>query len=107
LKQHGFKATIHIGNIANLKKEVSTGSPVIVFIKVFRNKSYLHYVPVVGYDEENFYIAESLEFLINTSDLNYNRKISVSDFKKLWNTSNLVMPFYKYIFITVNRNIYC
>ena len=68
LKQQGLKATIRIGNIVTLKKEVSKGTPVIVFIKVYKNKSYLHYVPVIGYDEENFYIAESLKDLINTND---------------------------------------
>lgn len=104
LKQQGFKATFRIGNITKLKKEVSKGTPVIVFIKVYKNKSFLHYVPVIGYDEENFYIAESLKDLINTNDINYNRRISISDFKKLWNTSNLKMPIYKYTYITVSRN---
>lgn len=104
LKQQGFKAAIRIGNIAKLKKEVSKGIPVIVFIKVYKNKSYLHYVPVIGYDEENLYIAESLKDLINTNDMNYNRRISIPDFKKLWNTSDLKMPLYKYTYITVSRN---
>lgn len=104
LKQQGFKAAIRIGNIAKLKEEVSAGTPVIVFIKVYRNKGYLHYVPVIGYNEENLYIAESLKDLINANDVNYNRSISVSDFKKLWNTSDLKMPLYKYIYITASRN---
>ncbi len=104
LKQQGFKAAIRIGNIAKLKEEVSAGTPVIVFIKVYRNKGYLHYVPVIGYNEENLYIAESLKDLINANDVNYNRSISFSDFKKLWNTSDLKMPLYKYIYITASRN---
>lgn len=102
LVQQGFKATLRIGNIAELKKEVSKDAPVIVFIKVYNNKSYLHYVPVVGYDEENLYIAESLKELINTNNINYNRRISILEFKKLWNTSDLKMPLYKYTYIIVN-----
>lgn len=104
LKQHGFKAAIRIGNITELKTEVSKGTPVIVFIKTYKNQSYLHYVPVIGYDEENFYIAESLQDLINTKDMNYNRRVSISEFKRIWNTSNLKMPFYKYVYITVDSN---
>ena len=105
MKQQGFNAAIRMGNIAELKKEVSKGAPVIVFIRTYKNKSYLHYVPVVGYDEENFYIAESLKELINTNGINYNRRISILDFKKLWNTSDLKMPFYKYTYISVSRNM--
>lgn len=105
LKQQGFKATIRIGNIEELKKEVSKDTPVIVLIKVYKNKSYLHYVPVIGYDEKNLYIAESLKDLINTNEINYNRRISISEFKKLWNTSDLKMPLYKYTYITVSRSM--
>lgn len=102
LKQQGFKATIRIGNIADLKKEISKDTPVIVLIKVYKNKSYLHYVPVIGYDKENIYIAESLKELTNANDINYNRRISISEFKKLWNTCDLKMPLYKYTYIAVN-----
>lgn len=105
LTLHGFKATYRIGNISELKKEISKDIPVIVFIKVYKNKSYLHFVPVVGYDKENLYIAESLENFINTNDIYYNRKISIAEFKKLWNTSDFKMPFYKYTYITASKNI--
>lgn len=100
LKQQGFKATIRIGNITELKKEVSKDTPVLVFIKVYKDKSYLHYVPVIGYDKENFYLAESLKDLINVKDRNYNRRVPISEFKKLWNTSDLKMPFYRGVYIT-------
>jgi predicted double-glycine peptidase len=80
MKQQGFKAAYCKGNIAQLKKEVSKGIPVIVFIKVYKNKSWLHYVPVAGYDEDNLYIADSLNHLINASNIYYNRKISTTEF---------------------------
>jgi hypothetical protein len=73
----------------------------MVLIKVFKNKNYLHYVPVVGYDEENLYIAESRSDLINTSAINYNRKIAISEFKKLWKISDLRMPLYKNTYFSV------
>lgn len=104
LKQQGFKATIRIGNITELKREVSKDTPVIVFIKVYKDKSYLHYVPVIGFDNEYFYIAESLKELINVKDMSYNRRVSISEFKKLWNTSDFKMPLYKYAYITVSSN---
>ncbi|MGN6714671.1 C39 family peptidase [Anaerocolumna jejuensis] len=104
LKQQGFKATIRIGNITELKREVSKDTPVIVFIKVYKDKSYLHYVPVVGFDDEYFYIAESLKELINVKDMSYNRRVSIAEFKKLWNTSDFKMPLYKYAYITVSSN---
>jgi len=102
--KQGFKTTLRIGNVAQLKKEISKGVPIIVFIKVYINKSYLHYVPVIGYDEENLYIAESLEDLINSNDVRYNRIISISDFKKLWNTSDFKMPLYRNTYIKVSRD---
>lgn len=105
LTKQGFKATYRIGNIFELKKEVSKGIPVIVFIKAFKDKSYLHFVPVVGYDEESIYIAESLENLININEVYYNRKISITEFKRLWNTSDFKMPLYKYTYITVSKII--
>ena len=92
---------MHFGTIADLKKEIGNDVPVIVFIKVNRNKNYLHYVPVVGYDEENFYIAESLKELTNANGLLYNCKISIIEFKKLWNTSDLNMPLYKNTYIKI------
>ena len=93
---------MHFGTIADLKKEIGKDVPVIVFIKVNRNKNYLHYVPVVGYDEENFYIAESLKELTNANGLLYNCKISIIEFKKLWNTSDLKMPLYKNTYIKIS-----
>ena len=100
LNQQGLKATLRIGTIAELKKEVSKDIPVIVFIKVHKDQSYLHFVPVIGYDEEYFYIAESLKELVNVEDMSCNRKVSISEFKELWNTRDWKMPFYKNAYIT-------
>ena len=37
------------------------GNPVIVMIRVQKDKDWLHYVPVVGFDEEHVFLAESVE----------------------------------------------
>lgn len=103
LLQRGFTVKLCAGNINALKNEISSGNPVIVLIKVRPDKNWLHYVPVVGYDENTIFIAESLAELVNCDENRYNQKVGTADFKKLWNTCALKMPLYKNIFITVRK----
>lgn len=103
LPQYGFKVKYYIGNLNALKNEVSKGNPVIVMIKIDKDRRWLHYVPVVGYDEDNIYIAESLDYLVNCKEGHYNRKVEISEFKKLWNTSMLKMPLYKNTYIAIEK----
>lgn len=100
LSTHGVKAKYCAGNITALKKEVSKGRPVIVMIRTWENQNWLHFVPVVGYDENHIYIAESLKELVNCNERYYNRKIAVGVFRKLWNTSMLKIPCYRNTYIT-------
>ena len=104
LSQYGFKVKYCAGNIAALKNEVSKGNPVIVMIRIQTDKNWLHYVPVVGYDEQYIFIAESLADFVNSNEQYYNRKISVKEFEKLWNTSMLKMPFYRNTYIIISKN---
>lgn len=90
-KSQGYQAEYIVdGTIDGLKSEISKGAPVIVFIHVeepYNNPHNTHYVPIVGYDEDYFYFAESLDYLANCqdqSDLIYNRKTKISKFQKLW-----------------------
>lgn len=101
LTKKGIKAQYCKGNINVLKSEVSKGVPVIVMIKVREDKNWLHYIPVVGYDEEYIYLAESYEPLINCQEEHYNRKIEIEKFKKLWNTKELKMPLYSNTFYRI------
>ena len=103
LSRYGFKAKYCAGNIAALKNEVSKGNPVIVMIRGPADKNWLHYVPVVGYDEQSIFIAESLADFVNSDEQYYNRKISVKEFQRLWNTSMLKMPFYRNTYITISE----
>ncbi|GFZ31483.1 hypothetical protein CSC2_20090 [Clostridium zeae] len=99
-KRNNYNASFFKGNINTLKKQISNGTPIITLVKVFPDKRYLHYVPVVGYDEEYIYLADSLKFTINCNERNYNRKISINDFETIWRTW---VPFYKNTYIVVDK----
>lgn len=102
-EKNGFKTNYYKGNIHTLKYEVSKGTPVIVFIKVQKDRNYLHFVPVVGYDTEYIYLAESLKHLVNCEDdcKSYNRKVPIHEFKKLWDVKRIHMLPYSNTYITV------
>ena len=118
-KKRGIKMTACVGNLSSLKNELARGNPVIVVIRSFVKKSYLHFATITGYDEENFYLADSIQSWVNVDkdgktivpaadtaptkneSVYYNRIIPLSDFKKLWNTSMLKMPLYFNIFYCV------
>ena len=101
-KKRGIKMTACMGNLAALQNELARGNPVIVVIRSFVGKSYLHFACITGYDEENIYFADSIRDWVNVdaakapdgTELYYNRIVPLVEFKKLWNTSMLNMPFY-------------
>lgn len=104
-KEKGFNVCYHSGNLNTLKQDLeNSGNPIIVMIRIQKDKNYLHYVPVVGFDENNIFIAESLAELVNDNNELYNRKIGNKEFLKLWNTSMLRQPLYKNTyFVTSNK----
>ncbi len=104
LLRYGIKVKYCRGNINSLKCEVGKGNPVIVLIRYNGDNNWLHYVPVVGFDEQKVYIAESLKEFVNCDNEYYNRGVSVEEFRKLWNTSRLKMPFYKYTYFSVEES---
>ena len=97
-----------MGNLAALQNELARGNPVIVVIRSFVGKSFLHFACITGYDEENIYFADSIKDWVNVDaakkgepegdELYYNRIVPLTEFKKLWNTSMLKMPLYFNIF---------
>jgi len=99
-EKQGYNTVFYKGDINTLKKQISYGVPVIAFIKVFPSKSYLHFVPIVGYDEEYLYLADSLKCTINCNMKSYNRKITIKDFKDVWRTG---IPFYENTYIVVSK----
>ncbi|WP_167957509.1 C39 family peptidase [Anaerosporobacter faecicola] len=74
------------GTIWQFKNEISKGVPVIAFVRISPDSTYYHYLPIVGYDEENVYAAESLRNLYNAEETYYNRKIPLKDFMNMWDT---------------------
>lgn len=101
--QYGLRVKYCTGNLNALKCEVSKGNPVIVMIRVNAEKNWLHYVPVVGYDERHIFIAESLKELVNCNKKYYNREVNNSEFRKLWNTGMVKMPFYRNTYMVIEK----
>lgn len=95
LRSYGIKVKYCRGNLNTLKEDLQKGNPVIVMIRVQKDKDWLHYVPVVGFDEEHVFLAESLSELINCKNVLYNRQLRNEEFLQLWNTAMLKQPFYK------------
>lgn len=103
LGQYNINSKYCIGTINSLKQEICKGTPVVVLIKYNQDKNWLHFVPVVGFDENKIYLAESLKEFINCENELYNREIEISEFKKLWNTRMLKMPLYANTYLTFER----
>lgn len=101
---YGFHVTYCSGSMKVLKSELNKGTPIIVMIRVEPKRNWLHYVPVVGYDKEYIYLAESLPELINCDNTVYNRKVKKRDFLKLWNTAMLKQPLYKNTYYVIEKD---
>lgn len=101
LRSYGMKVKYCRGNLNALKVDLQKGNPVIVMIRVQKDKDWLHYVPVVGFDEEHVFLAESLSELINCKNVLYNRRLRNEEFMQLWNTAMLKQPFYKNTYFVV------
>lgn len=102
----GYDAEFKInGTVEILKKLLSLGNPVIVFIHVeepYKTTHNTHYIPLIGYDEDYFYFAESLSDYANCKnekDIPYNRKTEISKFERLWSNIDGVWD-YPYFVIT-------
>lgn len=87
-KKEGFLIDYYKGTLSTLRERVSEGIPVIVLIYASAFDYTLHYVPVVGYDEEYFYLAESIEALQNCRGDSFSRRLTYQEMFLLWNVSN-------------------
>ena len=83
-ERYGYKLESGMISLAALKYEVSKGVPVIVGIEIAPGNSLPHFLPIVGYDEDNIYAAESVGIYANEKSDHYNRKIKTDTFKELW-----------------------
>jgi len=103
LGKYGLKARYVKGNLETLKTDLSEGKRIIVFIRTRTDKRWLHYVPIVGYDEDNVYIAESMNSLVNCEGAHSNRRLTNEEFLKFWDTRELYMPFYRNTYLVIER----
>lgn len=99
----GLKVRYVKGNLETLKADLSEGKRVIVFIRTRTDKRWLHFVPIVGYDEENIYIAESMGSLVNCKDEHSNRRLTNEEFLKFWDTREIYMPFYRNTYLVIGQ----
>lgn len=100
-KEKGYKEISYSGNLHTLKHELTKCNPVIVLIN-FKNDT--HYAVVVGYDQKNFYLVDSLKENVNVNNPNYNRMLTEEKFKEVWNT-NMLLSSNIYIVIKNRKEI--
>lgn len=93
LEKHGFTAKAYHGDTDTLKRRLSGGVPVIVFISIPNDT---HYAVALGYDRQYFYLVDSLAENANTEENGYNRKLTTEEFEKIWKTDT-VLPDNVYI----------
>lgn len=102
-RKYGFAAGLRAGTLTALKNAVAKGTPVIVLIRSGLGKTTMHFVPVVGYNEEYIFIMDSVRSSRNHRTAYYNRRVPTKEFCKLWNVSMLRQPFYRNLFIEISE----
>ncbi len=103
IQGYGYDVRYVKGSLETLKADLSEEKRVIALVKTRLDKNWLHYVSIVGYDEENIFIAESLDYLTNCEEEYYNRKLSNQEFLKFWDTREWYMPFYKNTYLVISQ----
>ena len=86
-KRRGYQVKTCHGNVETLKQQLTNGNPIIVFIRIPNDT---HYAVVVGYDEQNIYLADSIAENANASDTRYNRILTTEQFKDVWKTGTIL-----------------
>ncbi len=86
VERYGYELESGMISLAALKYEISRGVPVIVGMEIAPGNSLLHFLPIVGYDDEYIYAAVSVGIYANEKGDHYNRKIKTDTFKELWKT---------------------
>ena len=105
LKGKGFSVTFRSGNPQTLKAELCKGNRVIALVRTRLGKKWLHYVPIVGYNEQEIFIADSMRSLTNCREEHFNRRLSWEEFLRYWNVREVYMPFYRYTYLVIENPI--
>ena len=80
-RDHGYQAKAYHGTLDTMKKRLSEGTPVIVYLRIPNDT---HYAVVTGYDEEHLYLADPMTENANADNKNYNRTMENEDFQNKW-----------------------
>lgn len=99
LRDKGYTSDYGYGSIESLKAHVSSGNPVIVYLHSSHNSATYHFSVVVGYDEDNIYLADSYMFTgeMVYDQKHYNRVLSIDSFEDLWTVSGSKLGNHFYI----------
>ena len=99
-EKHGFSSRAYHGDTDTLKQRLSNGVPIVVFVSIPNDT---HYAVVVGYDAQYFYLVDSLPENENAEGNQYNRKLTVEGFEKIWRTDTMLLD---NIYIVAERKKY-
>ena len=105
MKRKGYKVSYCTGNIEEVKNELVKGRRVIAFIKTDMVNRWLHFIPVVGFDSEYIYIADSMKESENSENNGiWNRKLTYKEFDRLWNTRKWYLPLHSHTFFILVKD---
>ena len=97
-RDHGYQAKAYHGTLDTMKKRLSEGTPVIVYLRIPNDT---HYAVVTGYDEEHLYLADPMTENANADHPSYNRIVDNEEFQSIWRSDFLVSD---HVYITVKKN---
>ena len=86
-EKYGFSARAYRGDTDTLKQRLSGGVPIVVFVSIPNDT---HYAVVVGYDAQYFYLVDSLPENENANEAQYNRRLTIGEFEKIWKTDTIL-----------------
>ena len=92
-----FQVALYRSDLPRLKTRLAQGDPVIILMG--QGGSWQHYAVVVGYDEENIYLFDSLKQTVADQPY-YNRSMTTDYFEQLWNNG---LPFFERACFTIKQ----
>lgn len=98
LAKKGLATRYWRGDPDILRRELDKGDPVILVLNTSSSSLTLHFAVAVGYDGDEFFLADSAKPVRAPGP--FNRIVSESELLEIWDTGSLLMPFHKFTYIT-------
>lgn len=92
-QDYGLDVRLYRGDLDSLKTRVAQGMPVVTLIG--QSIYWQHYINVVGFDQDNIYLYDSLNAGDNGG---YNRIMSNADFEAYWDNA---IPFFSNVYFVL------